>query len=33
MSDKKSTWGMILKIIIAVATAIAGAIGTHAMTH
>jgi len=32
MAMKKSTWDMILKIIIAVASAIAGAVGGSAMT-
>lgn len=32
MAIKKSTWDMILKVIIAVASAIAGAVGASAMT-
>ena len=30
---KKTSWNMILKVIIAVITAIAGVIGVQAMTH
>ena len=30
---KKTSWNMILKVIIAVVTAIAGAIGVQAMTQ
>ena len=30
---KKTSWNMILKVIIAVVTAIAGVIGVLAMTH
>ena len=30
---KKTSWNMILKVIIAVVTAIAGVIGVHAMTQ
>ncbi|MCI1681355.1 MAG: smalltalk protein [Bacteroides sp.] len=33
MAIKKSTWDLILKVIIAVASAIAGAVGASAMTH
>ena len=31
-TDKKQTWDLILKIIIAVASAIAGALGANAMS-
>lgn len=31
MSTKKSTWDLILKFIIAIASAIAGAVGSNAM--
>ena len=32
MSMKKSVWDMILKVVIAVASAITGALGANAMT-
>lgn len=32
MSTKKATWDIILKVIIAVASAIAGALGANAVT-
>ena len=32
MAMKKSVWDMILKMVIAVASAIAGALGANAMT-
>ena len=30
---KSSVWGKVLKIVIAIASAILGALGTHAMTR
>ena len=32
MAMKKSVWDMILKVVIAVASAVAGALGANAMT-
>lgn len=33
MAIKKSTWDLILKVVIAVVSVIAGALGVSAMTH
>ena len=33
MSIKSSAWGKVLKIVIAIASAILGALSTHAMTR
>lgn len=33
MSTKSSTWDKVLKVIIALASAILGALSTHAMTR
>ena len=33
MSTKSSTWDNVLKVIIAIASAVLGAISAHAMTH
>ena len=30
---KSSTWDKVLKVIIAIASAVLGALSTHAMTH
>ncbi len=32
MAMKKSVWDMILKVVIAVASAVAGVLGAHVMT-
>ena len=33
MAMKKSVWDMILKVVIAVASALAGVLGANAMNH